>query len=159
MSTLADIIEVATNAINQALHHYFENLASGAEKIEESKFLAEVLIEMQGWLVFTEESLQNIQDMIYKDTLYINLIYTLTALFRTRFVLPQEDYDTLVEHLAKSFDTKKSIDPKQSFMPTVYVNRIPDPDVVMNILSNNQHLVMLAVFYTYGSTQVLLEAL
>lgn len=159
MATIAEINEVAKDAINQAMQHYFVNLAVGENKIHETQFLAELLIQTQGWLVFGEESLQNIQSQIYKDSLYINLIYTLTALFRSRFVLPKEDYKKLIEHLANSFNTKECEDENLSFMSPAYRARIPDPETIVSLLINNHHLVMLLVFYTYADTNVLAEAL
>uniref|UniRef100_A0AAU7PFN6 Uncharacterized protein n=1 Tax=Burkholderia phage vB_BgluM-SURPRISE13 TaxID=3159457 RepID=A0AAU7PFN6_9VIRU len=160
MATMAEITDVAGTAINQAMHHYFVNLAtSGDDRNNEAQFVAEVLMQVQGWLLFTEDSLQNIQDLIYKDTLHINLVYTLTALFRTRFILPEQDYQTYIEHLANSFNTKEAADPRQSFMSAEYSDRIPDPAPVANLLKNNRHLVMLATFFVYGDPNVLADAI
>ncbi|BAQ02575.1 hypothetical protein AVU38_gp047 [Ralstonia phage RSL2] len=153
---MAEITEVAQNAINGAMHHYFHNLTiKGENRFNEASFLGEVLLQTQGWLVFTEDSMQNLYDMIYKDTLYINLVYTLTSLFRTRFTLPEEDYQALIVHLAQAYNTKEADDPKLSFMGAEYRSRIPDPDAVISILKNNRYLVMFAVFFTYGSPEII----
>ncbi|BCM95085.1 hypothetical protein [Burkholderia phage FLC6] len=158
MSTLAEITETAQNAINSALSHYFHNLTiKGENRQNEATFLAEVLLQTQGWLVFTEDSMQNLYDMIYKDTLHINLVYTLTALFRTRFTLPEQDYQALIVHLAQAFNTKEAADPKLSFMGTEYRDRIPDPDGIIKILQNNRYLVMFAVLFTYGNPEIIAE--
>lgn len=158
MATMAEITEVASNAVNGAMSHYFVNLATGEEKVEEAKFIAEVLMQTQGWLLFTEESLQNLHDVTYKDTLYINLIYTLTSLFRTRFVLSEVEYQQYLEHLAQAYDVKESADPRLSFMSPEYSARIPDPATVLNLLRNNRHLVMMASFFTYGDPNILADA-
>lgn len=158
MATLAEITETAQNAINSALSHYFHNLTiKGENRQNEATFLAEVLLQTQGWLVFTEDSMQNLYDMIYKDTLHINLVYTLTALFRTRFTLPEQDYQALIVHLAQAFNTKEAADPTLSFMGTEYRDRIPDPDGIIKILQNNRYLVMFAVLFTYGNPEIIAE--
>ena len=160
MAEMADITKVAQNAIDEAMAHYFVNLAtSGDNRNNEAQFLADVLLQTQGWLVFTEDSLQNIQDLIFKDTLHLNLVYTLTALFHSRFTLPKEDYDQLIEHLAHSFNTKECQDERLSFLPKQYADRIPEPGAIISILRNNRHLVMLVVFYTYGNPSILADAL
>jgi hypothetical protein len=157
---MAEITAVAEKAINDAMHHYFVNLATSSDtRNNEVDFFVEVALQTQGWLVFTEDSMQNLYDLIYKDTLYINLVYTMTALFRARFTLPEEDYQTLIEHLAYSYHTKEASDPKLSFMGSEYRDRIPDPAAVISILKNNRYLVMLAVYFTYGNPAVLAEAI
>lgn len=160
MATLAEITENAQNAINQALHHYFMNLAVSSEnRYNEAQFIASLLLQTQGWLVFTEDSMQNLYDEIYKDTLHINLVYTLTALFRTRFTLPEEDYQALIAHLANSFNTKETPDPKLSFTGQEYRDRIPDPTAVISILKNNRYLVMFAVLFTWADPAILADAI
>ena len=160
MATMAEITENAQIAINQAVSHYFVNLATSSDnRNNEAQFLAEVVLQIQGWLMFTEDSLQNIQDLIYKDTLYINLVYTLTALFRTRFTLSNEDYSALITHLANAFDTKESADPLLSFMSAEYSERIPTPGTVASLLSNNRQLVMLACWFIYGDPNILADAI
>lgn len=160
MATMAEITENAQIAINQAMNHYFVNLVTSSdERNNEAQFMAELVMQVQGWLLFTEDSLQNIQDMIYKDTLHINLVYTLTALFRTRFTLPEQDYQSLVNHLADAFNTKETSDPRQSFMSSEYSDRIPDPAAVANLLKNNRQLVMLACWFIYGDPNILAEAI
>lgn len=160
MATLAEITEVAKNAIDSTMAHYFHNLTvRGENRQNEATFLAEVLLQTQGWLVFTEDSMQNLYDMIYKDTLHINLVYTLTALFRTRFTLPEEDYQDLIVHLATAYNTKEAVDPKLSFMGSEYRERIPDPDGIIKILQNNRYLVMFAVLFTYGNPEIIAEAI
>lgn len=157
MATLEEINKVAKEAIDGAMSHYFVNLASGATKSLESGFIAEVLMAMQGWLIFTEDSLQNLQDMILKDSLNINLIYTLTALFYSRFTLPREDYEALIEHLAQSFNTKETKDDLQSFMPLEYRVRLAEPNDISNLLRNNRSLVMLTCIYVYLDVNILME--
>lgn len=157
MATIEEITQVAKKAIDESMSHYFINLASGEAKVHESKFVGEVLMAMQGWLIFTEDSLQNIQDMVLKDSLHINLIYTLTALFYNRFTLPREDYDALVDHLAQSFDTKEAEDDFQSFMPKEYRARLADPKYIASLLRNNRSLVMLTCLYTYFNVEILME--
>lgn len=159
MSTMAEITEVAQKAIDGAMYHYFVNLATSSDdRNNEAQFFAEIVMQTQGWLVFTEDAMQNLYDQIYKDTLHINLVYTLTALFRSRFTLPEEDYQALIVHLANSYHTKEATDSNLSFMGQEYRDRIPDPEMVISILKNNRYLVMFAVYFTYGDPSVLAEA-
>lgn len=158
MTPLADINEVARNAINGAFAHYFQNLASGEDKLHEAKFSAEVLQMIQPWLFFTEEAMEAMLDFIYKDTLHINFVYTMTALFRQRFVLEKEDYERYVRHIADSFYTQENEDEKLSMMAKEYRERLISPESIEMMMKNNRLLVMLITMSLYLDTNIVSEA-
>jgi hypothetical protein len=159
MATTEEVTSEARRAINDAMSHYFINLASGGEKIDEAKFIAAFLQMAQPWLFFAEASLGAVQDFIMKDVLHINLVNTLTALFYNRFTLGRENYEAYIKHLSQSFFTQEASDFKQSFMAEEYRNRLIDPETIEMLLLNNRSLVMLVSIVLYFETQLLADVL
>jgi hypothetical protein len=158
MTPIAEINKVAEKAIDGAFAHYFFHLASGEDKLFEAKFVAETLQMIQPWLFFTEEAMEQLIDFIYKDTIHINLVFTLTAIFRQRFVLEKEDYDRYVKHIAESFFTQDNEDEKLSMMPKEYRDRLTNPQAIEMMLRNNRMLVMLITATLYLDTNIIKEA-
>jgi hypothetical protein len=159
MTPLAEINQVAEKAIDDAFAHYFVHLASGQDKLFEAKFIAETLQMIQPWLFFTEEAMEELINFIYKDTIHINLVFTLTAMFRQRFTLETEDYDRYVKHIAQSFFTQDNEDDKLSMMPKEYRDRLTNPDAIEMMMKNNRMLVMLITMALYLDTNILATAL
>lgn len=159
MPTIAEITKVAGNAINEALEQYLIHLTTGENKVQEVLFLKDLILMMQPWLFFTETAMEKLQAEIYRDSLRINLIYSLTALFRQRFTLPEEDYQAYIKHLANSFNTQECSDPVLSMMATEYANRLTNPDAIEMMLENNRPLVMMVTTMLYIDTSILLRAI
>lgn len=159
MTKLDEILTVAGTAINEAYAHYFTNLATGEGKVFEAKFIAELISLIQPWLFFTEESLERVTSLIYKDQITVNLSYTLTALFRQRFSLPEEDYAAFLDHIADSFAVQKCEDPQASMMSNEYSSRIPTPEAIAVMLKNNRMIAMLASTVLYLNMEVIAGSL
>jgi hypothetical protein len=159
MLSISEINKVAEKAIDDAFAHYFVHLASGQDKIDEAKFIAELLQMLQPWLFFSEGTLEATHDFIYKDQLHINLIYSLTAIFRQRFAVDVEECNLYVKHIANSFDTKECTNEKESLMSEEYRNRLMAPSSVESLLKNNRPLVMMATAMLFLDTNILALAL
>jgi hypothetical protein len=151
--------EFASKAINEAFEHYFVNLASGDEKIHEAKFVAELIQNTQPWLFFTEESMEALVNSIYKDVLYINFIYTMTAIFKQRYVGTTQHYEEYVGHIAESFNVQDNSDENLSMMSRDYRDRLVKPEGVRMMLQNNRMLVMIVSLISYLDTNILAQAL
>ena len=159
MTKLDEILQVAGTAINEAYAHYFTNLAVGEGKVFEAKFIAELISMIQPWLFFTEESLERVTSFIYKDQLSVNLAYTLTALFRQRFALPEEEYMAFLDHVADAFAVQKCDDQQASMMSPEYSSRIPTPEAISVMLKNNRMIAMLASTVLYLNVEIIAGAL
>jgi hypothetical protein len=150
--------EFADKAINEAFAHYFVHLASGDEKIHEAKFVAELIQSTQPWLFFTEEAMEALMNSIYKDVLYINFIYTLTTLFRQRFVGTNKHYEEYIGHVADAFNVQENVDESMSMMSRDYRDRLVKPEGVRIMLQNNRMLVMIVSLVAYLDTNILAQA-
>lgn len=159
MSTIAEITKVAKHAIDEAYEHYFIHLTAGEQKIEEIKAVAEMIMMMQPWLFFTETALEKLQEFIYTNSQRINLVYSLTALFRQRFTLEEEDYKKYIDHLATSFNTQECEAANLSMMAVKYQERLTKPEMIQVLLQNNRPLVMLASTMLYFDTNILKQSI
>lgn len=158
MSNVFRITKSAERAINESLTHYFGNLAYGEGLKSEVGYLVELLKNLQGWLLFTETSQEEIQTELLRDSLRVNLVYTLTALFNARFVVTDMEYASFVDHIAKSFNIQACSTEEMLLMPKQYSERLMDFEGIKNILMNNKWLVMLTCFYLYVDTAILEQA-
>lgn len=159
MLSISEINKAAEKAIDDTFAHYFVHLSSGQDKVEEAQFIVEMLQMLQPWLLFTEGTLEAVHSFLYKDQLHINLIYSLTAIFRQRFAVENGEYDLYVKHIANSFDTKECTNEKESLMSEEYRNRLMPISSVESLLKNNRPLVMLATMMLYLDTNILAHAL
>lgn len=146
------------NAIDGAIHHYFENLVTSPRLENEIMVLSQLIETIEPWLFMTEPSLENIRKLITTDIANVNLFFTLTTLFDIRFntMNPQTLYD-YNHRLAMAFSSPGSGD--MSTVPTEYSNRIQDVETMINLFGSNRHLVMLGTMILFFDTNILAAAL
>ena len=138
-------------AIDDAIDHYFTNLTDGDKKEKEITFLADLITQIEPWLMYTGDSLENIYKLIEDTPEKTNLIYTLTMLFYQRYI-PDEQY---IYNLANAAAVGSYRTAKMSFMPMEYHDRIPSMSAVIDFLNNNRSLVMIATVISYFETSIL----
>jgi len=162
-----DIMKRAEIAINESLDHYFTMLTNNDTKTEELYFLTDLISQIQGWLLFSEASLNNISTKITESSLGLNLINNLSVLFYSRLQVKEPVlYDTecaiLNRQLAKAFcviDNSNSTDDEDvedlSILPEIYSKRLVGVNEIISILTANKMLVIIALLYLYISPRIL----
>lgn len=138
-------------AIDDAFDHYFTNLTSDDKKESEILFLADLITEIEPWLFFTDDSLDNIYKRIGDSSANTNLINSLTLLFYMRYT-PTKDY---LHQLAVATPVGECEDSKLSFMPQEYRDRTSTWQTTLELLKNNRSLVMLFTMIMYFDTGIL----
>lgn len=138
-------------AIDDAIDHYFTNLTDGPKKEKEITFLADLITQIEPWLMFTGDSLDNIYKLISDTPEQTNLIYSLTMLFNQRYI-PDDNY---IRQLANSAVVGTYKDARMSFMPPEYHDRIPTYQAIVDLMENNRSLVMIATIVSYFETSIL----
>lgn len=159
MLTLKEINDLASVAINDAFDHYFTNLTSGQDLIDEGSFIALLFQETPPWLMFTEEGLEGILvGKVNKSPAHIALIHNLTAVFHNYFTVEEEEYSRYLQHLARSYHTNAGA-ANLNMMLEEHYNRMIDVAAIRLILENNRIIVMLATMFTHLNTGLISAAM
>lgn len=153
------IDDIAEKAINDTFKHYFTNLTSGEEKVNEALYIGRLFQKLQPWLLLTEVSLMELRKEVFGSPETTNLISNLTAIFIQRFYVTDEEKKVYVNRLAVSFSHVRVGHTDMAIIDDEYYQRCPDPKASVEIIHENLFLMMLMTALVYLDTSVITETM
>jgi hypothetical protein len=133
-----------------AFTHTWLKFVAGEAKEGILKFGGEIMGTAM-FYAFTPAQLESLIEMVFKNQHVRDFVLSLTAIYHARIDRDAQEWNTLVERLAVSYDVtavqtaSPDFDPKYRLMPNVYADRMPRREDIQGYLAGNRWLVVVCM--------------
>lgn len=168
MSSIATetVVNAARKAINDAVNHYFTYRVFGDQRLEALDDFISMFVKIQPHLMFTQESMDEIEKQMMAKAGTYSTIMNLTLFFYSRMCTTALEDQTLIDHLVNSTKLMQYGNQTKDFdyvsQDQMYLNVHAKSELVDGKLRNNRFYVMLYVavlFLNVEPIMVLLNTL